>query len=115
MIINENYAHINERDLISLINNTATKSKFEKDYLPILEKTQDGEYFIITNKYVYSNTGSMHYKYLHFDKDGKLLTDPSYNYTKMDTCGYLMKLILRYPISGEYSIEYFIKLNELEY
>jgi hypothetical protein len=54
----------------------------------------DKDIYILTNKYIYSNIGSCHHKYLHFDKEGNLLTDPSYNYTNLDLEGYLMKIIL---------------------
>jgi hypothetical protein len=114
MIINENFSNSNEKDYLSLINNKLVLDKFEKEYLPNLEKTQDALY-IITNKYIYSTTGAIHQKYLHFNKDGKLLTDPKYNYTEIDTTGYMMKVILRYPITGDYIIDYFIKLDELRY
>ena len=112
MFINENRNTIISSFQL-LLNDNTMKDKFEKNYLPLIE-TLENDSYILTNRYIYSNVGAVHHKYLHFNKDGILLTDPKYNYVKIDYDGYLMKLILNYPINGEYVLGYFIKLDEIK-
>lgn len=110
------FEKIHEKDLLSLMENTQALSLFTKDYFPELVKMDNGDLYVLTNKFVYSSTGSMHYKFFHFDKDGKLLTDPSYNYTLLNKDGYLMRISIRYPVTSiEFNVDYLIKMDNIEY
>jgi hypothetical protein len=115
MYINETKS-ICDKSFLELLNDPAfIMANFEKQYFPISQNMEDGDVYILTNNYIYSNVGSVHYKYFHFDKDGNLLTDPKYNYTKLSYDGYLMRVFIRYPVSDEFQVDYFVKLDNLRF